>query len=202
MYSFVLRLIIEGYLELSIAAFVNLKYLEFSKTVDTISSASTFALSFLVFFFPPVLAVFCLWYRERLSDPNFHSKFGSLYDGIDVTRPSAALYYSAFTFRRLLFAWTAVYLVDYAAYQIQVFCICSLFYSVYLVYVQPFRVPLMNYVEIFNELAVNVFAFILFLLTPMVDEPHIRYFIGWTLIFLVSLVIGANIVTVVLRILH
>jgi len=59
----------------------------------------------------------------------------------------------------------------------------------------------MNYIEIFNELGVNIFAFILFLLTPMVDEPSLRYLIGWVLIALVSFVMVANIVTVLLRIL-
>jgi len=134
-YGFLLRLIIEGYLELSISAFVNLKYLGFSKAGDRFASTITFGISCLVILFPPCLAVFCVWYRYRLCEPQFASKFGTLYDGLDIERPSAVLYYSAFTLRRLLFALTAVYLVDYAAYQIQVFCICSLFYSVYLVYV-------------------------------------------------------------------
>jgi len=200
-YGFLLRLIIEGYLELCISALVNLKYLGFSRPGDRFSSSITFGMSCLVILFPPLLAVFCIWYRCRLSEPQFASKFGSLYDGLDIERPSAVLYYSAFTFRRLLFAWTAVYLVDYATYQIQVFCICSLFYSVYLVYVQPFDVPAMNYIEIFNELGVNIFAFILFLLTPMVDETSLRYLIGWVLIGLVSLLMGANIINVLIRIL-
>jgi len=126
-------------------------------------------------------------------------KYGSLYEGLDVTRNTAILYYSAFTLRRLLFAWTAVYLVDYGIFQIQVFCVCSIFYSVYLVGVRPFKSDFVNNIEIVNEIGINSFSFLLFLLTPLEQRSGVRYSIGWTLVLLTLSVMAINILAIILR---
>jgi len=138
MFGFALRLITEGYLELSISSMINLNNLVLTNMGNKISSYLTLAIALVVLFYPATLTIFCLYNRERLGDPLFKSRYGSLYEGIDVSRPAAVMYYSAFTFRRLLFALTSVYLIDYAVFQIQVFCACSSIYSLYLVGVRPF----------------------------------------------------------------
>jgi len=92
------------------------------------------------------------------------------------------MYFPSFTLRRILFTWTAVFLVDYPIFQIQVFLLCSIVYSLYLLGVRPFRTDLENNVEIVNEIAVFTFAVGLFPLTPLVTDSGVRYLIGWVLI--------------------
>jgi len=120
-------------------------------------------------------------------------RYGSFFEGLDPSRKTSLLYFPVFTLRRLLFAWTAVFLTDNGLYQIQVFSLCSTFYSLYLVAVRPFSTSVANIVEIVNEFAVFLFSVGLYLLTPMVTDPDARYQIGWCLIGLTSGVMALNI---------
>jgi len=69
-----------------------------------------------VILLPPTLVFFCFLCRNRLDHPYFSLRFGSLFEGLDPTRPLSMLYFPVFTLRRLLFAWTAVFLTDNALY--------------------------------------------------------------------------------------
>jgi len=197
MFSFILRLVLETYLEICICVLINLKNLQKSTAGDRFATSTTAILSVIVIFLPPVLAVFCTLYRNHLYDPLFVQRFGALFESLDPNRSISVMYFPAFTLHRLLFAWTAVFLVDSAIYQIQVFCLCSIFYSIYLVTVRPFSSVLMNNVEIINELAVSLFAVGLYLLTPIVIDGDIRLWIGWGLIGLTSATMIMNIIVVI-----
>jgi len=97
---------------------VNLNYLSLNNEGGIFSVSWTLLFSVFVLLYPPALAIFCIYNREKLADPKFLLRYGSLYEGLDISRASAVVYFPAFTFRRLLFALTAVYLTDSSIFQV------------------------------------------------------------------------------------
>jgi hypothetical protein len=54
--------------------------------------------------------------------------------------------------------------------------------AIYITYVKPFEIPLLNYMEVFNEVCVLIATYHLFLFTDFVPDPELRYTIGWSII--------------------
>ena len=66
--------------------------------------------------------------------------------------------------------------------------------SIYITYVKPFETPLLNYMEVFNEVCVLIATYHLFLFTDFVPDPELRYSIGWS-------IIGVTIVNIIVNML-
>jgi hypothetical protein len=64
----------------------------------------------------------------------------------------------------------------------------------YITYVKPFEIPLLNYMEVFNEVCVLIATYHLFLFTDFVPDPELRYSIGWS-------IIGVTIVNIIVNML-
>jgi hypothetical protein len=47
---------------------------------------------------------------------------------------------------------------------------------------KPFDSPLLNHLEIFNELSIMLAAYHLFAFTNYVDNPQLQYQVGWSMI--------------------
>ncbi len=58
---------------------------------------------------------------------------------------------------------------------------------------KPFENPLLNRLEIFNELCIMGAAYHLFVFTPFVDDPEFQYKVGWSMIGVTVLNIVVNI---------
>jgi len=116
LYSFLIRLFIEGYLELSICAFVNFKTLNFEYGGNAIASVFSISLIIGVMLFPSVTTVFLIKEMHSLEELDFKKKYGSLYDGLKTNCKGGVLYYCVFSLRRLLFAWMSVFLTESPLY--------------------------------------------------------------------------------------
>ena len=63
---------------------------------------------------------------------------------------------------------------------------------IYLTFVRPFEITLMNNMEIFNEFCVFLATTHLFQFTDYVPDPEIQYFFGWSIIGVTLLNIIVN----------
>jgi len=62
----------------------------------------------------------------------------------------------------------------------------------YLVSVKPFEQPILNRIEIMNEVTVLVASIHLFVFSDFVEDPQRQYLMGWSLIGVTCLNIGIN----------
>ena len=69
----------------------------------------------------------------------------------------------------------------------------SLLSTMYLISVKPFKEPTFNKLEIFNELCVSTFGYLLFMLTDFVESPPIQEFAGYAMISVIVLNFLVNI---------
>ena len=73
----------------------------------------------------------------------------------------------------------------------------SVLYVIYIIEVKPFTIPLMNKLEVFNEICVIVCCYCLLMLSDMVADGVIRFNIGWFLLAMVALIIFVNVIVLV-----
>ena len=57
---------------------------------------------------------------------------------------------------------------------------------------EPFDSPLLNRLEIFNELSIMFAAYHLFVFTNYVDDPQMQYQVGWSMIGMTAFNISVN----------
>ena len=88
-----------------------------------------------------------------------------MYENIDVERKSALAYTVVFLTRRLLFSAVLVLMINYPLYQVFCTYFLCLFNTIYIIAAKPFKYPISNLSEIFNELCLLFGATHLFLYT-------------------------------------
>ena len=60
--------------------------------------------------------------------------------------------------------------------------------------VKPFKNPVLNRLEIFNELCIMAAAYHLFVFTDYVDDPDMQYKVGWSMIGVTAFNIVVNMI--------
>jgi hypothetical protein len=63
----------------------------------------------------------------------------------------------------------------------------SLLSTMYLIRVKPFKDPVLNKLEIFNELCVSTFGYLLFMLTDFVESQSFQEFAGYVMISVITI---------------
>ena len=85
-------------------------------------------------------------------------------------------------FRRLIYAATAVFLMNYTAFQLQALVLQCVLLLIFILLVKPFSEKSQNYREIFNESCILCCSLHLLTFTDFSSDPDIQYSIGWSLI--------------------
>jgi hypothetical protein len=135
-----------------------------------------------VFVFP----IFCwvlLWTKfDHLKQDWAILRFGSTYASLRTDSKQALLYNIFYMLRRLLIALIATFIKSHPYAQVQIIVFHCILMILYILAVKPFDLPLLNYTEIFNECSIISAAYHLFAFTDFLDDPHMQYEVGWSLI--------------------
>ena len=141
---------------------------------------------------PIFVFIFLYKCRHRVVDKKFKMKFQSMYHALDLKNKYFILVTPMFLIRRLIFAFSIVYMADYTVFQILVNIMFSLFYLCFLIQIRPMNKKYLNILEIINETTLLTLFYLCLLFTEFVDSVDIRYMIGWVFVALTAsnLIIG------------
>ncbi|TNV85393.1 hypothetical protein FGO68_gene4317 [Halteria grandinella] len=192
-YSFILRAIIENFLEN--AVYIMLGLLKFS-SITTIDKVSTLALTIASFGFLLWVCHKLYWLKTSTLTEIYSRKFGSLYEQLNIQKHSAKLYTPLFLLRRALIAFLAVAIHDIPSLQIQILVFHSFLMFIYLLLTKPFTSKRLYYIELFNEGTVYIASMHLFIFTDFGPSADVQYAMGWSLIGITLLNIVVNIFVV------
>lgn len=149
---------------------------------DKISSAFAIVTLVVVLIFPFFVWAL-LWSKfSILNQEKAVNVFGSTYQELRTDSKPALLYNVIYMLRRLYIAVIATMFKDYSFFQVQAIVFHSLSVIIYTAWVRPFELPLMNTMEVFNEVCILLASCHLFVFTAFVDEPEVQYKLGWSLI--------------------
>ena len=96
--------------------------------------------------------------------------------------------------RRLLFSVLAILFPSHPFFQIQMMVAHSIMIIIYIASVKPFENPLLNRLEIFNEVCIISATYHLFFFPEYTDDPEFQYQLGWSIIGVTTLNIAVNMV--------
>lgn len=109
-WNFLLRLVIESYLELHLSSTINAANLYFSSNSgDWLASLTTLPVAFVVNVFPFWLFVFLRRNFDQLSEENFKARFGATYEGLATECKSFVGHPLIFVLRRMLFSLMVIF---------------------------------------------------------------------------------------------
>ena len=119
-WNFAIRLVIEGVLELFFSVYFNLKYGVCNFNIYGSWVNYFFAVFFaaIILLSPILVLVFYCKNFHKLKEEEFESKFGSVYEGINVEKRSALVFTSYFLIRRAIFSITSLLLFNYPIVQL------------------------------------------------------------------------------------
>ena len=138
LYSLLIRLFIESYFELCISCLLNLQQVQFVGSGQLAGSISTFVLSILAITIPPTLLIFYYKNKSAVIDKKVKLRLGSFYDGLRLKSDASMLFIIVFMLRRLILAFSFVYLIDYPTFQWQICMLFSVMQCVYIGFVFPY----------------------------------------------------------------
>jgi len=155
LWNFVIRLIFEACLELSISVIINLHFTHDIKASSTWIEAFDYVLAIFMAVclvsMPVFILVFYCRNFERLEDSEFAQKYGSVYEGLVIKR-SALFYPFFFIIRRATLALTALKNENFVWLQIALQIYLTLAQAVYLLHFKPFDNSLVQKLEVYNEI--------------------------------------------------
>ena len=150
--------------------------------------------AFLVLGYPLLVLFVVFCFRHKLHQPNWRSKIGSFYDGININKSMMSIYYyPMFLMRRLLFVLLPIIFEGVEWHQIQSLIFVNLFFTMYYYNVQPHLEPNRRRVEMFNEFMVVILSYHLMTFTHFLNDVATQFMMGYSFIFALCLVLFLNV---------
>jgi hypothetical protein len=143
-----IRLMLEGYLELSLSVFVSLKNMSWEYEGYSVLYNNVFSIIVTVMLvsMPMMIYGFYMCNVDEMEEEEFKVRYGNIYDGLVLDknpfkRRRALFYPFWFVTRRLIMALMVIFLEKYFWYQIFVAMLCGLINICYLCKYKPFVDP-------------------------------------------------------------
>ena len=151
------------------------------------------ALSFL----PVYIMYFLTKNFGKLESEEFYSKFNALYFNIDVRYEFNVLFHSVFCIRRMIFAMLITLLNPYPAFQIMIVLHLSCMTMSYVAFNQPFKVNLLNSLELINEIITLIMTYHLIVFSDFVRDREVQYKVGYSVCAFTAFSITINLIFLV-----
>lgn len=125
------------------------------------------------------------------------AKYDSVYQNVNVYKPSALYHTSLFLVRRLLFAVVVIHCQVSIVLQVVLADILSTLLLIFFVTIKPMEDRLSNVVQFVNEAVVLVSVWLLFWFTAFVPAPQTRYDLAWHFMYFISADIFFNLLILI-----
>ena len=107
------------------------------------------------------------------------------------------MFHPIFCLRRLIYAFSIILFINYLAFQIMIMLFLSTLMLSYIVLFRPFHNPLLNFLEIVNEITLILCLECAAVFTDFVEDPYAKYYTGYAIIGIVGIDILINIIAMV-----
>ena len=137
--------------------------------------------------------------RHKLISPKFYGKWSIIYGELHIHRSKWTVFYlPLFLFRRILFVMIPSFIYMFPCIQLQILVLFSSFYIIYYEGQRPHKVRGRQMLEIFNEVLIMMAIYHMFLFTQFNFNLDLQFFMGYSLVGLVGLLVVVNIGVMIL----
>ena len=196
-YGYLIRTLLEGCLGFIVCSLINIFSIGFDTSGETMGSIVSILLLIVLLSLPLFIYIFLKVNRHRLADHDFHLKYASLYEMLDLKKPYAIYYNCFFVLRRAFIGVLAVCINEYAFFQIQATMFSSVLMFTYISWVKPFETKTLNNLELFNELCILGVCYTHIMLSDFTNSLEVKSNAGWMNMSLVIFNLLTNIAVIV-----
>lgn len=196
MWNFVIRLVIETFLELSFSCYFNLRYAncDFAYVGSWVNYFFAVLFTAMLVAAPFFIIGFYLKYFDSFTDEEFEEKFGSVYEGLRTDRKNVIFYTAYFVVRRGAYAMISIGLYNYVILQLSLSQVITLVAACYILHFQPFDEPLINNLEVMTETFTLLLICVIYCFTALFDDAEFQYNVGFVFIVVMCLCIVGHLV--------
>jgi len=166
--NLLLRYILEAGLDISVSIALQVYYSDLNGGLFNSNEAFFMLNSIMTIILGPVvlLAIFCygIFYLctfSQWTDETYDERFGAVFEGLRKDTRLSLLYPVIFLLRRALFSVVAIYTQELLILQIASLFFFSSVQIVFLILVEPFTEPLLQKMEIFNEICTLALVYVM-----------------------------------------
>ena len=138
LFGFILRYIIEGYLELAVLCFLNMKCIIWDNTFNRFTSILAITILAIVILFPFLMPSLLYMNRENFDKKPFKKRFRTLYEDLKREHNMIFIYQFLFLIRRLIFSLTLIFITGSGTAQLAFTQVSSLGMLIFLWVNRPF----------------------------------------------------------------
>ena len=151
--------------------------------------------------YPIWIAWFLIKNMDKLTQPEFKTKYDSTYINVDIFKSKALWFTSLFLGRRICFAFLIVICGQSIVMQVFLADILSTLLLAFYFSVNPMWDPINNAIQIFNEIIVLMSTWLMFWFTLYVPDPATRYDFGWNFLYMIGINFILNVMILIYSIL-
>ena len=148
---------------------------------------------------PLAMSVYFTIRFNLFRNKDFLLRFSSVIGDFNYRKKISSIFISIFCYRRLVMSLLIVFLPLYPYAQVQLMTLSCVFVIILYGYSNVYQMPKMRKLEFFNEATILICCYHVFCFTDFVDDPTIRYDIGFSLIAFTTLNLGINIFVMLLE---
>ena len=137
----------------------------------------------LVIIAPFFVAIFYYRNFNKFEDEKFAETYGSVYEGLKTTDRTVIVYTIYFLIRRAAFTFTSVVFYRQVMVQLGLASIITLLSACYMLHFKPFSDPLLNKLEVVNEVTTLFLISVTYTFTDMFMSAKFKYGIGFVFVF-------------------
>lgn len=186
-YNFFVRLLLEVYLEVWVLSLLNLRYYKFETAFQGFSFAFSFAMITIWVWAIIWISLFLKKNHKKLKEGGLEeiaAEFIILFE--DYKQKLMGLIFNVIFFcRRILYAMTIIFLIDYPELQSVAFLILMAFVAIYHIVAKPYKSTSINAFSIFNEWMLWALGAVNFTFIKPIADKDKSLTIGWILIGIV-----------------
>jgi hypothetical protein len=132
--------------------------------------------------------------QKLREDQTYMAKFETVFEATKINNLGNLLYSAIFMFRRLMFVLTCIYLEDEGKFIFQILyaIVESLIFILYLIRQRPQKNDKDNNLELYTELSMLSFIYVMTTFTDYVQDPTAKFNLGFVAagIFFLNIAVG------------
>jgi hypothetical protein len=195
-----LKFLIEGYLALTLQSLSLM-----NKGLNWITALNTKENVFVIIalstcsFAPLIMTMFFIRHFTQFRDKKFLLRFSSVIGELNWRYKWSSMFIFIFCYRRLILSLLIVFLPTYPSAQVQLITLTNVFAIIIFTWSNVYQTSKKTILEFFNEAIILICCYHMFCFTDFVDNPTIRFNIGYSLITFTTLNLGINVFVMIIE---
>ncbi len=198
-----LKFIIEGYLALTLQSLTLMsKGLSWSTSLNMKENLFAIIAMIVCGLAPITMTVLFIFHFSQFRKKEFLMRFSSIIGEFNFRNKWSCMFISIFCYRRLVMALLIVFLPSHSYAQVQLITLSSVLVVITFTCSNVYQSSKNTIIEYFNETIILICCYHMFCFTDFVDNPTIRFYIGYSLIAFTTINLGINVLVMLMETLN